>query len=196
MLHVVSLSVNEAAEMENHTSRLVALAEDGRVCVLESGEFFLVTLAFSLELFGDVLLEDKRFESIVALLLRVVETLCEASSIIFLLLDERCEAAIFAFMSLDLDFELLCLFSKLFSKSLEFEELPMLSIRNHKSLGYRNSNLLLPAIKLVHKEVVPLGDFGKLTIHFALEIDEILPCFHGISRVLITLSDDLIEMAH
>ncbi len=133
MLHVVSLPVNEAAEMENYTSRLVALAEDGRICVLESGEFFLITLAFSLELFGDVLLEDKRFESIVALLLRIVETLCEASSIIFLLLDERCEAAIFAFVSLDLDFELLCLFSKLFSESLEFEKLPMLLMYTRES---------------------------------------------------------------
>lgn len=119
--------------MENYTSRLVALAEDGRICVLESGEFFLITLAFSLELFGDVLLEDKRFESIVALLLRIVETLCEASSIIFLLLDERCEAAIFAFVSLDLDFELLCLFSKLFSESLEFEKLPMLLMYTRES---------------------------------------------------------------
>ena len=133
MLHVVSLPVNEAAEMENHASRLVALAEDGRICVLESGELFLVALAFSLELFGDVLLEDKRFESIVALLLRIVETLCEASSIIFLLLDERCEAAIFAFVSLDLDFELLCLFGKLFSESLEFEELPIVLVYTRES---------------------------------------------------------------
>ena len=133
MLHVVSLPVNEAAEVENHTSGLIALTANGCVCVLESGELFLVTLALSLELFGDVLLEDKRFESIVTLLLRAVEALCEASSVIFMLLDERCEAAIFAFVSLDLDFELLCLFGKLFGESLEFEELPILLIPGRES---------------------------------------------------------------
>lgn len=128
MLHVVSLPVDEAAEVENHTSRLVALAEDGFICVLESGELFFVTLALSLELFGNVLLEDKRLESIVTLLLRTVETLGETSSIALLLLDERCEAAVFAFVSLDFDFELLCLLGKLFGESLEFEELQMVSV--------------------------------------------------------------------
>lgn len=128
MLHVVSLPVDEAAEVENHTSRLVALAEDGVICVLESGELFLVALALSLELFGNVLLEDKRLESIVTLLLCAIETLGEASSIALLLLDERRKAAVFAFVSLDFDFELLCLFGKLFGKSLEFEELPMVLV--------------------------------------------------------------------
>lgn len=60
----------------------------------------------------------------------------------------------------------------------------------------RNSYLLLPAFKLIHKEVIPLGDFGKLAIHSTLEVDKILPCFHGISRVLIAFSDNFIEMAH
>lgn len=126
MFHMMSLPVDEAAEMENHTSGLVALAEDGGICVLESGELFLVALALSLELFSDILLEDKRFESIITLLLCTVETLGEASGIVFLLLDERCEAAILAFVTLDLDFELLCLFGELFGESLEFEELPTL----------------------------------------------------------------------
>ena len=124
----MSLPVDEAAEVENHTSRLVALAEDGVICVLESGEIFLVTLALSLELFGNVLLEDKRLESIVTLLLRTVETLGETSSIALLLLDERCEAAVFAFVSFNFDFELLCLLGKLFGESLEFEELQMVSV--------------------------------------------------------------------
>ena len=110
MLHMVSLPVDEAAEVENNTSGLIALAENGGICVLESGELFLVTLALSLELFRNVLLEDKRLESVVALLLRAVETLGEASSIVLLLLNERCEAAVLAFMILDFDFELLCLF--------------------------------------------------------------------------------------
>ena len=125
---MVSLPVNEAAEVKNHTSRFVALAEDGRLGVLKSGELFLVALTLSLELFGNVLLKDKRFESFVALLLRTVEALGETGSVIFLLLNERCEAAIFAFVGLDLDFELLRLFGKLFRESLEFEELPMLSV--------------------------------------------------------------------
>ena len=57
-----------------------------------------------------------------------METLGKASGVVFMLLDEGREAAIFAFVSLDLDLELLCLLSELFGESLEFEELPMLSI--------------------------------------------------------------------
>lgn len=60
----------------------------------------------------------------------------------------------------------------------------------------RDTYLLLPAFKLIHKKVVPLSDFGKLAIHPTLEIDKILPCFHGISRVLIAFPDDFVEMAH
>ena len=56
--------------------------------------------------------------------------------------------------------------------------------------------LLLPALELIHKEIIPFGDFGKLAIHPTLEADEILPCFHGVSRVLIALSDNLIKMTH
>lgn len=88
MLHVVSLAIDEAAEVEDHTSRLIALAENGSVCVLKSGELFLVALPLPFELFGNVLLEDKRFESIIALLLCAVETLGETNSVIFLLFDE------------------------------------------------------------------------------------------------------------
>ena len=135
MFHMVSLPVDEATKMENHTSGLVALPKNSGVRVLESGELFLVALALSLELFGDVLLEDKCFESIVALLLCAVETLGEASGIVFLLLDERCEAAVLAFVSLDFDFELLCLFGELFCESLEFKELPMLLIYCQQSLS-------------------------------------------------------------
>lgn len=134
MLHVVSLPVDEAAKVENHPSGLVPLADNGGICVLERRELFLVALPLTLELFGNVLLENKRFKGIVALLLCAIETLGEASSIIFVLLDKRCETAVFAFVSLDLDLELLCLFSKLFGESLKFEELSMLSIRSRGSL--------------------------------------------------------------
>ena len=74
------------------------------------------------------MLEDKRLKSIVALLLRAMETLGKASGVVFMLLDEGREAAIFAFVCLDLDLELLCLLGELFGESLEFEKLPMLSI--------------------------------------------------------------------
>ena len=134
MLHVVSLPVDETAKVENHTSRLVALATNGGVCVLKSSELFLVALTLSLELFGDVLLKDKRLESIVTLLLCTVETLCKASGIILVLFDKRCKTAVFAFVGLDFDFKLLCLFSKLFGKRLEFEKLPMLLEHRLKDL--------------------------------------------------------------
>lgn len=74
------------------------------------------------------MLEDERLKSIVALLLRAIQTLGEASSVIFVLFDERCEAAIFAFVSFDLDLKFLRLLSKLLGESLEFEKLPMLLI--------------------------------------------------------------------
>ena len=124
----MSLAIDEAAQMKNHTSRLIALAENGGIGVLQSCEFFLVAFALSLELFGNVLLEDKCFESIITLLLCAIETLVKSSSVILLLLDESREATILAFVSLNSDFELLCLFGKLFSESLEFEELPTLSV--------------------------------------------------------------------
>ena len=56
--------------------------------------------------------------------------------------------------------------------------------------------LLLPALKLFHKEVVPLGNLAKLGVHAALEVNEILPCLEGIPRILISLADNLIEMSH
>ena len=56
--------------------------------------------------------------------------------------------------------------------------------------------LLLPAFKLIHKEIVSLSNFGEFAIHPTFEIDKILPCFHGISRVLIAFSDNLVQMAH
>ena len=65
-----------------------------------------------------------------------------------------------------------------------------------RTIEIRDSYLLLPAFKLIHKEIVPLGDLGKLAIHPTLEVDKILPCFHCISRVLIAFSNNFVEMAH
>jgi len=100
--------------------------------VLESRELFLVALAFALELLGNILLEDKRFEGIVSLLLSAGQTDGKASGVIFLLLDKRCKTAIFALVSFDLDFQLLGFFCELFCKGLEFEELETSSAPTHR----------------------------------------------------------------
>jgi len=116
--------------MENHTLRLVALADNSDVCMLESRELFLIALAFALELFGNFLLEDERFQSVVSLLFGARQTDSKAGGVIFLLLDKRCETAIFALVGFDFDLELLSFFGELFCKSLEFEELETSSARN------------------------------------------------------------------
>ena len=97
--------------------------------MLESGKLFLVALAFAFELFSDFLLENERFEGVIALLLCAIEAHSEASRVILLLLDKRSETAILAFVGLDLDLELLGLFSKLLCESLELEELITLLIQ-------------------------------------------------------------------
>ena len=109
--------------MKHHAARLVALACNCCVGMLESGKLFLVALAFAFELLGDFLLEDERFESVVPLLLCAIEAHSEASRVVFLLLDKGSETAVLAFVCLNLDLELLGLFGKLLCESLEFEEL-------------------------------------------------------------------------
>ena len=91
--------------------------------MLESRKLFLVALAFAFEFLGDFLLEDECFESVVTLLLCAIEANSEASRVVLLLLDKRSEAAVLAFVGLNLDLELLGLFGKLLCESLEFEEL-------------------------------------------------------------------------
>ena len=134
MLHVMSLSIDETAKVQNYTAGFVALARKRRIRVLESRELLHVAFALSLKLFRNILLKDKCFESIITLLLCAVETLGKACSVIFLLLNERCETAVFTFVILDLDLELLSLFSKLFGEGLEFEELPTLLMHVHESV--------------------------------------------------------------
>ena len=97
--------------------------------MLERGKLFLVSLAFAFELLSDLLLEDERFESIVTLLLCAIEAHGEASRVVFLLFDKRSKTAILAFVGLDLDLELLGLFSKLLCESLELEELITLLVQ-------------------------------------------------------------------
>ena len=129
VLHVEGLAVDEGAEVEHDALGFVALADDGSIGMLKGGKFFLVTLAFAFELFGNLLLENKSFKGVVALLFRARKADSEACSVVLLLLDERREAAVLTFMVFDLDFEVLSLFGELLGKRLEFEELDSLSVK-------------------------------------------------------------------
>lgn len=53
-----------------------------------------------------------------------------------------------------------------------------------------------PALHLLDEVVVPLADLAELGIHPPLEVDEILPSLERVSRVLVTLTDNLVEMPH
>lgn len=143
VLHVVSLAVDEGAEVEDDALGFVALTDNGDVGVLEGGELLLVALALALELFGNLLLEDQSFQGVVALLFRTGETHREAGSVVFLLLDERRQAAVFAFVVFDLDFEVLGLFGELFGERLEFEELENLLAKRPRNEYMR---ILRPAV--------------------------------------------------
>jgi len=114
--------------MQDHTLRLVSLADDGHVGMLKRRKLFLVSLALALEFLGNLLLKDERFEGVVSLLLGTGQTNSKASRIVFLLLDERCETAIFALVGLDLDFKVLSFFGKLISERLEFKKLAAESV--------------------------------------------------------------------
>lgn len=74
VLHVVRLTTNQAAKVKNNAASVVALSEDGHVGVLQSGKLLLIPLAFALELLGDLLLQDERFQSIITLLLGTSKT--------------------------------------------------------------------------------------------------------------------------
>ena len=56
--------------MQHYTLCLVALTEDCSICVLKTGKLLSVTLTLALEFFGNPLLQNKRLEGVVALLLR------------------------------------------------------------------------------------------------------------------------------
>lgn len=120
---MVGLAADQAAKVKYNTLGLVTLSEDSRVGMLKSRQFFLVALAFTLELFGNLLLQDKSLESIVTLFLSAREAGVEASGIILLLVDETSETSVLTFVVLNLDLEILSLFGKLLSERLEFEEL-------------------------------------------------------------------------
>jgi hypothetical protein len=123
MLHVVGLAADQATQVENNPLSLITLSENGTVGMLESRKFLLVALALTLELLGDLLLEDEGLEGIVTLLLRSREAGGKASGIILLLVNETSETPVLTLVVLNLDLEILGLFGELLRKSLEFEEL-------------------------------------------------------------------------
>ena len=178
VLHVVRLAADEAAEVQDHILGLVALAGERGVGVLQGGEFLLVALALALEFLGDLLLENEGLEGIVALLLGARQAEGETGKVVLLLVNETRQAAVLALVGLDLDLELRGLLGELLSKGLELEE------------------LLLPGLELLDQEVVPLGNLAQLRVHASLQVDIILPGLHGIARVLVALTDNLVEVAH
>jgi hypothetical protein len=56
--------------------------------------------------------------------------------------------------------------------------------------------LLLPVLELLNQEVVALGHLGNFSVHTALEVDEILPSFLGVTGVLVALSHNLVQVTH
>ena len=191
---MVGLTADQAAKMKNNALSLITLSEDGCVGVLESRELLLVALSLALKLLGNLLLENKGLESIVTLLLGPREASGKTSCIVLLLVDETSETSVLTLVILNLDLEVLRLFGKLFGKSLELEELQIVSKLN--SYEYIETYLLFPALKLLDKEVVSLRDLAKLGIHATLKVDEVLPSLKRIPGILISFSNNFIQMPH
>src|SRR5579871_2863661 len=175
---MMSLAIDEGTEVQNNALGLISLAEDCCVCMLKSSKLLLISLPFAFKLFGNFLLENKCFKGIISLFLRTRQPDSETSGIILLLVDEVCKTTILPFVILNLNLEVLCLFGELLSKRLKFEE------------------LLLPRLEFFDKKIVALGDFDKLGIHTAFEVDKVLPGFESIAGVLVAFANDFVEMAH
>src|SRR5271163_43678 len=126
MFHVVSLAADQASKVQNNTLSLITLSEDSEVSVLQCRELFLVALPLPFEFFSNFLLQNKSFKSIITLFLSTRKANSETGSIILLLINERSEAAIFAFVVLNFNLKILGLLCELFGKGLEFEELETL----------------------------------------------------------------------
>lgn len=56
--------------------------------------------------------------------------------------------------------------------------------------------LLLPAFQFFVEIVVALRDLRKFGVHPTLEVDEVLPGLHSVTRVLVSLTNNFIEMPH
>ena len=119
----MSLTSDQAAQVENNTLSLISLAEYGDIGVLKGSKLLLVAFPLTLEFLGNFLLENKSLESIVTLLLSSRKTSGQASGIILLLVNETSKASVLALVVLDLDLEILGLLGELFGERLELEEL-------------------------------------------------------------------------
>lgn len=123
MLHVVALSTNQAAKVQNNAPGFVALTKNGQVGVLQSGKLLLISLAFPLQLLGNFLLKNKSLKGVVTLLFGACETNRHASRIILLLINQAREATVLSLVALNLDLQILSLLGKSLGKCLEFQEL-------------------------------------------------------------------------
>lgn len=133
VLHMVSLALDQAAQVHHNALGFVALTRERSAAVFHGGKILVVAFAFPLQLLGNFLLENQSFQGIVALLFGTRKAKSKASDIVFLLVDETGETAVLALVAFDLDFEFGSLLSELLSKCLEFEELQyMLVLRRSR----------------------------------------------------------------
>jgi hypothetical protein len=123
MFHVMGLARDETAQVHDDPLGLFPLADDILVSLLERNQLLLVALPLSLELLGNLLLEEERLEGVVALLLGAGEADAEAGGVVLLLLDERRVAAILPLMGFELELEFLRLLGELLGKRLELVKL-------------------------------------------------------------------------
>ncbi len=120
---MVALASDQAAQVQHNTPGLVALPGKGGVGVLQSSELLLIPLALTLELLGDLLLQNQSLESVIALLLGARQADRETSIVILLLIDKTSQTAVLPLVILDLNLEILGLFGELLGERLELEEL-------------------------------------------------------------------------
>ena len=120
---MMSLALDQRAEVDHDALRFVALAADVAIIFDQLGKLPFILLAVALELLGDFLLHDKGFEGVVALLLRAVEAVGGGSQLGSVLLNGFREAVVLFLMLFDLGFEVRGFFGELGGEGLEFLEL-------------------------------------------------------------------------
>ena len=178
VFHMVGLASDEASEVEDNALCLVSLPGELAIGMLKSCNLLAISGTLLLEVFGDTLLQDESLESVVSLSLDARKSEGETSGIVLLLIDETSESAVLALVRLDLDTKLGKLLVERLDKCLELLELQ------------------LPGLDLLLEIVVALGHLLQFCIHASLEIDEILPGFESIARVLIAFTDKLVHVSH
>jgi hypothetical protein len=126
VLHVVVLARDQAAQVQHDAAGLVALPRDRDVGVLQRVELLAVPLTLALQLLGNLLLQNKSLEGVVALLLGAGKAGSQPGGVVLLLVEETGQTAVLALVALDLDLEILRLLGEGVGKRLEFEELSVL----------------------------------------------------------------------